>query len=178
MHARLSGADRAGARRWRGPSVAVRKKADGVHRPCTDAVIYMSVPTGSLPPARTDSHGHRPRNAPTSTNLKASSSPTSYSVRPRRYCPVRQLQDRGHELGKSGCRDSAPGWSAIATEGDRARISRTGRARGGSAAPDGCCRAVSLLQLSSGSRQDQREHERRREEPSGKAQRHGLTRPR
>jgi hypothetical protein len=53
MHARLSGADRAGARRWRGPSVAVRKKADGVHRPCwgTDAVRYASVDTATQRPA-------------------------------------------------------------------------------------------------------------------------------
>jgi len=31
----------------------------------------MSVPTGSLPLARTDSHGHGPCNALTSTNLEA-----------------------------------------------------------------------------------------------------------
>ena len=33
MHARLSAARQAGKRRWRGPSVAVRGKADGAHRP-------------------------------------------------------------------------------------------------------------------------------------------------
>jgi hypothetical protein len=33
-------------------------------------VIYMSVPAGSQPPDRTDSHGHCPRNTLTSTNLK------------------------------------------------------------------------------------------------------------
>ena len=39
------------------------------------AVRYMSVPAGSRPPCRTDSHGQRPRNTLTSTDLKAGPSP-------------------------------------------------------------------------------------------------------
>ena len=37
----------------------------------SDAVRYMSVPAGSQPPDRTDSHGHCPRSTLSSTNLKA-----------------------------------------------------------------------------------------------------------
>ena len=46
---RLGGAGRAGIRRRRGPSVAVREKADGAHRPSwgTDPVRYTSVDTVS-----------------------------------------------------------------------------------------------------------------------------------
>jgi hypothetical protein len=65
---------------------------------CDDAVRYMSVPTGSLQLTRTDSHGHRPCNALTSTNLKAGSSPTSYRARPRRCCPVRSDRIAGINL--------------------------------------------------------------------------------
>src|ERR1039457_7696442 len=49
MHARLSGSRQAGTRDRRGPSVAVRGKADGAHRPSwrPDAVRYMSVDTAT-----------------------------------------------------------------------------------------------------------------------------------
>ena len=40
-------------------------------------VIYMSVPAGFHPLIRADSHGHRPRNALTRTNLKTGPSPAS-----------------------------------------------------------------------------------------------------
>jgi len=45
----------------------------------------MSVPAGSQPPDRADSHGHCPRNTLTSTNLKtdpAAALPTRTSPRP------------------------------------------------------------------------------------------------
>ena len=45
----------------------------------------------------------------------------------------------------------------------------------GSAALAGCCRAPSLLQMSSGARHDQRGHERRRGEAPGQVQRHQRT---
>jgi hypothetical protein len=53
---------------------------NGIHR--GDAVrLPVSVPAGSQPPDRTDSHGHCPRNTLTSTNLKAG--PAANTHQPR-----------------------------------------------------------------------------------------------
>jgi hypothetical protein len=62
---RVSGARQAGTRRQRGPSVAVRGKADGAHRPgCgTNPVRYTSMRSGPLTEGSTDGHGRRRQEA-------------------------------------------------------------------------------------------------------------------
>lgn len=61
MHARLDGARQAGTRPGSDAGIPSGGYAHNSLNPMP--VRYVSVPAGSWPPCRTDSHGQRPRNA-------------------------------------------------------------------------------------------------------------------
>jgi hypothetical protein len=100
------------------------------------------------------------------------------------WCQVRRYRD-GVDVSHRGVHNRAgPGkrfghwWLCILPPRPRSAAARrwAGALAGiGSAALAGCCRASVLLQMSSAFRQDQREHERSRGEPSGQVQRHPRT---
>src|SRR5256885_7682589 len=60
---------------------------------CDAAVRFVSVPTGSLPLARTDSHGHRPRNAPRRVTV-----PGFHGQAERASLPIRGYITSGREM--------------------------------------------------------------------------------